>query len=206
MQDKEGSKAMTIYILVCFLLAGAAGVGFKLKMTERDELAEEYSRLYTLNQKVGLELTPNIVDYWNKVSNGTLKPVTPEIKAGTPSALIKLAEEHGLKDTQGNDDQFDIQSTPTPTDKRAYMEYKIEVKLKNVTMGQWERFISEAESKLKIYEYGWITDLRIDRVDQRYEKITEMTGPGSDSSLWTVTLTIRWFGPPKQTATTRRPT
>ena len=29
MQDKEGSKAMSIYIVICFLLAGAAGVGYK---------------------------------------------------------------------------------------------------------------------------------------------------------------------------------
>ncbi|MCC6148710.1 MAG: hypothetical protein IT461_00540 [Planctomycetes bacterium] len=206
MQDKEGSKAMSIYIVICFLLAGAAGVGFKLKINERDELSSEYSRLYTLNQKVGQELSPNVADYWNKVENGTLKPVTAETKDSTPSSLIGLAEKHGLRDTQGADDQFDIQSTPTPTDKRSYMEYKIEVKLKNVMMGQWERFITEAERDLGIYKYSWITDLRIDRVDQRYEKIGEMSGPGNDSSLWNVSMTIRWFGPAKQTATTRKPT
>src|SRR5262245_28191073 len=98
MQDKEGSKAMTIYIVICFLLAGAAGVGFKLKMTERDELSSDYSRLYTLNQKVGFELSPNIADYWSRVAQGTLKPVTQQVKDGTPSALIKLAEKHNLKD------------------------------------------------------------------------------------------------------------
>ncbi|CAG0966194.1 hypothetical protein PLCT2_01054 [Planctomycetaceae bacterium] len=204
MQDKEGSKAMSIYIVICFLLAGAAGVGFKLKMDEREELSSEYARLYTLNQKVGQELSPNIADYWTKVDNGTLKPVTSETKDSTPSRLIGLAEKHGLRDTQGPDDQFDIQSTPTPTDKRTYMEYKIEVKLKNVMMGQWERFITEAERDLEIYKYSWITDLRLDRVDQRYEKIGEMSGPGSDTSLWNVSMTIRWFGPPKQSATTRK--
>lgn len=193
MQDKEGSKAMTVYILACFLLAGAAGIGFKLKMNERDELAGEYSRLYTLNNTIGAELSRNIADYWNKVANGTLKPVTPETKDSTPSRLIALAEEHGL-----TDDQFDIQTTPAWTDKKSYVEYRIEVKLKNVMMSQWEKFITEAESKLEIYKYAWITDLRVDRVDQRYEKISEMGGPGSDTSLWNVTMTIRWFGPPKQ--------
>ena len=78
MQDKEGSKAMSIYIVICFLLAGAAGVGFKLKMTERDEVSSDYARLYSLNQKVGAELSPNIADYWTRVSDGRLVPVDQE--------------------------------------------------------------------------------------------------------------------------------
>lgn len=202
MQDKEGSKAMTIYILVCFLLAGAAGVGFKLKMTERDEVASDYSRLYTLNQKVGAELSPNIADYWTRVSDGRLVPIDQETKDRTPSTLIAIADKHKLKDTQGPDDQLDIQTTPAPTDKRTYMEYKIEVKLKNVMMGQWEAFITDTENA--VFKWAFITDLRIDRVDQRYEKINEMPGPASDTSLWNVTMTIRWFGAAKQ-PTPRRP-
>jgi hypothetical protein len=197
MQDKEGSKAMGVYIVVCFALAIAAGVGFKLKMNEREEMENEYSRLYGRNLRIARELSPNIADYWVRVSDGRLVPVDQEKKDGTPSALISLAEKHGLKDTKGEDDQFDIQTTPTPGDKKTYMEYKIEVKLKNIMMGQWERFITEAERDLEIYKYAWITDLRIDRIASNYEKIAEMSGPGSDTSLWTVTMTIRWFGPPK---------
>src|SRR5690349_9474117 len=117
MQDKEGSKAMSIYILICFLLAGAAGVGFKLKMTERDELSSEYARLYLLNQKVGTELSPNIADYWTRVDDGRLIPVEQATRDATPTTLINIAAARKL-----GDDQVSIQTTPTPTDKRTYME------------------------------------------------------------------------------------
>ena len=202
MQDKEGSKAMSIYIVICFLLAGAAGVGFKLKMSERDEISSEYSRLYTLNQKAGAELSPNIADYWARVSDGRLVPVDQVIKDRTPSTLIGLAEKHKLRDTQGPEDQFDVQTTPAWSPKSAYMEYKIEVKLKGVMMGQWEQLITDTENE--VFKYAFITDLRIDRVDQRYEKIGEMANAGSDTSLWNVTFTLRWFAGPKQ-PTTKRP-
>lgn len=202
MQDKEGSKAMSIYIVICFLLAGAAGVGFKLKMTERDEVSSDYARLYSLNQKVGAELSPNIADYWTRVSDGRLVPVDQDIKDKTPSTLVAIAEKHKLRESNGAEDQVDIQTTPMPTDKRTYMEYKIEVKLKGVMMGQWEQFITDTENA--VFKYAFITDLRIDRVDQRYEKISEMATAGSDTSLWNVTFTLRWFAGPKQ-PTTRRP-
>ncbi len=84
------------------------------------------------------------------------------------------------------------------TDKRNYTEYQVEVKLKNVTLGQWEAYITEVENCM--FKYAWITDLRIDRTDQRYDKISEMERENSDGSLWNVTFMLRWFGPPRSVA------
>lgn len=195
MQDKEGSKAIAVYIIVCFLLAGAAGVGYKLKMTERDELSDNYGRLYTYNQKVGLELSPNIQDYWNKVASGTLKPVTAEIKEATPETIKNIAKKHNLDNTGK------FPSGPTPRYDRNFTEYKIEYELKGLMLGQWEALITDIE--IEVSKYACITDLRIERADSRYDRIGEMPGAGSDTSLWNVTFTLRWFAGPKQTATPR---
>lgn len=196
--DKEGSNAMTAYIVICFLLAGAAGVGYKLKMDQREELAQDYPRLYALNQKIGQELSYNINRYYLLVRDDVIKPINLETKAQTPSQLVEIAELQKLRDTQGPEDQIDIQVAPKMTDKRNYMEYQVEVKLKNVTLGQWEAYIKEVENRM--FKYAWITDLRIDRTDQRYDKISEMERENSDGSLWNVTFMLRWFGPPRSVA------
>ncbi len=195
MKEKDGSRAMTAYILICFLLAGAAGVGYKLRMERRDELADSYGRLYTMNQKIGLELAPNIDKYYQLVASEELKPIDANAKAATPEECMKIADSLNLKQGVGADDKVDIPGTPSLADKKSYVEYRIEIKLKNVLMGQWEAFLTQVRERFS--KYAWVTDLRVDRTDVAYAKVGEMEKEGSDSSLWNVSFTLRWFGPKK---------
>ncbi|MEZ5993719.1 MAG: hypothetical protein R3E76_15405 [Planctomycetota bacterium] len=66
MGDGEGSKAMTIYIVACFLLAMVALVGYKYKNEEREELSTEYVNLAGQFADMSAAYAPNINDYYRK--------------------------------------------------------------------------------------------------------------------------------------------
>lgn len=74
MNEQEGSKAMTIYIVACFVLAMVALVGYKFKNDERSDLSTEYLDLAGKFADISAAYAPNINDYYRKVKDGVIKP------------------------------------------------------------------------------------------------------------------------------------
>jgi hypothetical protein len=194
MAEQEGSKAMTVYIVVCFVLAAGGLIGYKMMEDKRTELSGEYSALAGKIQDVGGALEPSIRDYYNKVQLGLIEPPDRETTDQTHKTLRQVAEVLGITAEQGNR----YESKPAGpgkdkgTGKEKYKEYRCVVELRNVTYEEWNSFL--AGSLNEVSKYAVIEVIDATRNQSRADKI-EMVNGSRDSALWSVRVEVVWFGP-----------
>lgn len=199
----ESSNAMTIYVVVCFLLAGVAMVAYKYNNDMREELRTEYESLTGKYADISGALSPNIADFYRKVKSGEIQQADKTVRDNTHVRLNSVANLLQIKEGTGADDRLDI-GLPKGEKKKAggteYLEYSVEVKLKNVTQSEWAAFISNAlvNKDFGVSEYARIETLELTRVEARYAKIELVANNGGkwqDRSLWNARMTFVWFAP-----------
>lgn len=193
MGDGEGNKAMTIYIVACFLLAMVALVGYKLKNDEREERSAEYVNLAGQFADMSGAYAPNINDYYRKVEAGLIKLVDKDVRDKTHVSLGKIAEDLGILEGAGNDDHLDMGTPREKVVNKMYVEYTLQMKLKNVTQTEWAVFLSQAQHET--HEYAHVQSIRIDRENRRFDRMNIVADNGKDDALWTVEIEFVWFGP-----------
>ena len=118
---EEGSKAMTIYIVACFLLAMVALVGYKFANEKRLELSGEYVQLSQSVADVQAAFAPNINDYYRKVKDGDIKPIDKAARDNTHVRLGEIADKLNIKSGAGTDDHLDM---GTPTSKTVVLRHR----------------------------------------------------------------------------------
>ena len=198
MGEQEGSKAMTIYIVVCFVLAAAGLVGYKMMEDRRASLATRYGELAAKIQDMGGARSPSIRDYWNKVQLGLITPLDREAMDNTHNVLREVAKEVGINEAAN---QFRVDPAGSGADKGSgddkYKEYKCTVDLRDVTARQWKDFL--ARSLDRVSKYAVIEVLNAERMARRPEEV-EISPTGVDNGKWTVRIEYVWFGPMPETA------
>lgn len=195
MNEQDGSKAMTVYIVACFVLAMVALMGYKLKNDERDELSGEYLNLAGRFADISAAFAPNINDYYRKVKDGVIKPpADKDVRDNTHVKLGEIATQLGIRESTGADDRLDVITNRRDTKFRRYYEYSVDVRLKNVTQLEWARFLSNAQHETR--EYTHVAKIKAERVERRFQRVSIMpdTDAKRDRSLWNVTITFVWFG------------
>lgn len=194
MNEQEGSKAMTIYIVACFLLAMVALVGYKFKNDERADLSTEYLSLAGKFADISAAYAPNINDYYRKVKDGVIKPpADKEVRDNTHVQMREIAKKLGINEGTGADDHLDIITHRAEKKYKRYWEYSVDVKLKNVTQTEWATFLSQAQHATQ--EYTFVQKVEVERGERRFARMNIVNDNKSDRSLWDVTITFVWFGP-----------
>ncbi|MCA8914576.1 MAG: hypothetical protein KDB90_04120 [Planctomycetes bacterium] len=193
MEGNEGSKYMTIYIVACFALAMVALMGYKFANQDREELSNEYVDLAGKFADMSAAYAPNINDYYRKVEDGLIKPPDQKMMDATQVTLTKLAEDSLIKDGSGADDHLDMGSMKEKVVNKLYIEYSLQVELKNVTQTQWAVFLSQSQHATR--EYASLESIKIARSENRYARIDISKDHSSDYSLWNVTINFVWYGP-----------
>lgn len=203
MQEKaEGSRAMNAYIVVCFVLAAAALVAYKLTNDKRTELSAEYLVLAQKVADMQGGLAPNIADYYSKVKGGQIVKIGKAVKDDTHLTLKAIAESDDLKiyEKAGADDRLDVVNEQRKLQFKEYYEYGCTVTLKNVTQSEWAAFLRRAmdplSDKYVLHKYVVVESIDIKRKEQRFNKLEiapEVGGRHVDRSLWDVTIRFVWF-------------
>lgn len=201
MQDGgEGSRAMNAYIVVCFVLAAAALVGYKVTNDERAELSDEYRALAQKVADIQGGLAPNIADYYRKEKNGLIFTVRKDVKDDTYKSLKAVAEELGINESASADDRLDMVNERPRLQFKEYYECACTVTLKNVTQSEWAAFLRKvmdplAEKNL-LDQYLVVESVDIKRKESNFKKLeiySEVGGRYVDRSLWDATFRFVWF-------------
>jgi hypothetical protein len=190
---EEGSKAMTIYIVACFLLAMGALVGYKFVNEQRETLSTDYVQLAGSFADISAAFAPNINEYYRKVKDGQIKPPDKEARDNTHVRLRELAKPLGITEGTGPDDHLDMGTPVSKPVQRLYLEYTLVVELKNVTQTQWAVFLSQAQHETR--EYAFVQSIKCARAERRYNRLDVSKDRNDDDALWTVVITFVWFGP-----------
>lgn len=193
-----GAKAVNLYIVVCFVLAAAGAVGYKLVNDRSTELSAEYVHAARQAKEIREVLAPSIGEYYQLVSAGSIERIDAETKANTSIKIADIAKQLRLRDSDRTDDQVDIPLTPSEKTGKIYNEYTLTINLKGVTQSQWASFLNLTEQT--VHKYAFITDVVVVRTQTGYSKIAVQGA--TDGGLWNCTLTITWYGPP-QTSSSR---
>ncbi|MCC6575433.1 MAG: hypothetical protein IT462_16775 [Planctomycetes bacterium] len=196
--ERDGSKAMTVYIIICFTLALAAGVGYKLMNDRREELIGDYPSLRKNIQEIdsggGRGLLPSVANYYELVRSGEIQQPSEDDKRDIPIYLAEIAAKLQLADTTGPQDQIDIPTAPQSNAQPSmgYMDFTLDVVLKGVSQSQWNQFLIEVKDHPILKRYVSVTKLTIQRTEDNYAKIT--VGDGFvDGTRWKVTFTLTWY-------------
>ncbi len=199
-EQGEGSKAMNIYIVACFVLAAGALVAYKTTNDKRDELSSEYRMLYQKVTDVQAGLAPNIADYYRKVKNKQIFTVDKEVKDNTHLKLKEIAEALDIKEGADKADRLDVLPIRGELKYKEYYQYGAEVKLKGVTQSEWAAFVRKVMDPLDpqnvLDDYVVCESVEVLRVEQRYNRVDESPEVGGryvDRSLWNVTIKFVWF-------------
>jgi hypothetical protein len=190
---EEGSKAMTIYIVACFLLAMVALVGYKFVNEERQELSGEYVTLAGSFADMSAAFAPNINEYYRKVKDGQIKPPDKTARDNTHVRLGEIANKLGIVEGVGADNHQKIGTPVGKVVNRLYYEYTLVAELLNVTQTEWAVFLSQAQHETR--EYAFIQSIKCTRSERRYSKLDVSKDRNDDDALWNVTITLVWFGP-----------
>jgi hypothetical protein len=203
-QQAEGSKAMTIYIVICFVLAAGALLAYKVMNDKRTELAAEYRARFQNVVDIQAALAPSIQDYYRRVANKEIRTVDKNVKDSTPTALREIAKGVGsgiLEDT-GVNDRLDIEPDTQKTNKQQrYIEYGCTVTLKNVTQSEWALFLRNVldpfDSKNVLDDYVTVASIEAVHLETNYKKMaaseSQPGGTYRDASPWKVTIKFIWF-------------
>ena len=190
---EEGSKAMTIYIVACFLLAMVALVGYKFVNEEREALSDEYVGLAVSFADMSAAFAPNINEYYRKVRDGQIKPPDKEARDNTHVRLREIAKPLDITEGTGNDDHLDMGTPVGKVVNKTYREYTLVIELKKVTQTQWAVFLSQAQHETR--EYAFVQSIKCAREERRYARLDIAKLQTDDRALWTVVITLVWFGP-----------
>lgn len=190
---EEGSKAMTIYIVACFLLAMVALVGYKFVNDERETLSDEYVLLAGSFADMSAAFAPNINEYYRKVKDGQIKPPDKEARDNTHVRLSEIANKLGIREGTGADDHLDVGTPVNKVVNKLYREYTVVVDLKNVTQTEWAVFLSQAQHETR--EYAFVQSIKCARAERRFGRLDISKDRTDDDALWTVVITFVWFGP-----------
>lgn len=196
MENKDGSKLMTGYILVCFVLAAGAMIGYKIMNDKREALASEYISVGKKYVEIRDYQSRSLHNYYkdsNRVNNRHEK----EKRASeTVEILEKIAQGIGIDfKGRGENDKLSV----TPFDKLDQVRketrvYTLKIELDRVTAASWKYFIRQ--SRQEIGDYATMQELRIVRSNNKFEKMTVLSKRNSDDSTrWKVTITYKWFIP-----------
>lgn len=196
MGDQDGSKAMTVYIVACFVLALGALVLFKFQEDKRDSLSGEVRDLTTKFADMHSALALNIRDYYRKVAEKQINPIDDEVKDNTDVEMRRIAEKLGITSGVGKDDHLDINEDRRVVNK-LYIEYSCTVKLKQVSQAKWAVFLSQAQYATR--EYAVVQNIDLQRADRTFQRM-KVAPKGSDGkyrddAMWDATITFVWFGP-----------
>jgi hypothetical protein len=203
-QQAEGSKAMTIYIVICFVLAAGALLAYKVMNDKRTELAAEYRARFQNVVDIQAALAPSIQDYYRRVANKEIRTVDKNVKDSTPTALREIAKGVGsgiLEDT-GVNDRLDIEPDTQKTNKQQrYIEYGCTVTLKNVKQSEWALFLRNVldpfDSKNVLDDYVTVASIEAVHLETNYKKMaaseSQPGGTYRDESPWKVTIKFIWF-------------
>lgn len=202
-QQAEGSKAMTIYIVVCFVLAAGALLAYKVMNDKRTELAAEYRARYQNVVDIQAALAPSINDYYRKVKSGEIRTVNKAVKDSTQTALREVAEKLAInEDGDVKLDRLDFEAEKNQEKKAfGYIEYGLTVTLKNVTQDDWAKFLRNVLDPFSqenvLDDYISVATIDATRVVSDYKKMvaSEQRADKSyaDDSLWKVTIKFVWF-------------
>lgn len=204
-QNADGSRAMTIYIVICFGLALVALGAFKVKNDERADLAQEYRLLS--QQVVDMQdprggMAKHIGDYYRLVKMGTLTRVNKAVKDDTYRALKAAAENLGILEAAGEQGRLKVVPGRAVMKFNEYQQAFCDVELNRVTQSEWAAFLRvvldphSAENVLD--DYIVVESFEASRIEQNFSRMAvspEMGGRHTDSSLWKVTIRFIWFSP-----------
>ena len=196
MGDGEGSKAMSIYIVVCFALAMGALIGYKLTNDRRADLETEYINLANRVADISGAYSLNIDAYYRKVEAGDIKVIDKTVRDATRTQLREVADKIGIKSGTGVDNHIDLGFVRQRLVNRQYTEYWIEVTLYNVTQTEWALFLSQTQHATR--EYAHVASIRIDRADTAFARMGIVKDRKSDHTLWKVIIKYVWFGPKEE--------
>jgi len=185
MGEQDGSKAMTIYIVVCFALAMAALVGYKLLNDEREDVSAQYVTLARQWSEMNV-MADNIRTYYMMRADGSIQAPDYSEMDQTHAMLRNLATEQ----LNLNSDQLDIIRRPaSPVRGTNHSRAGTQVRLRNVTQTEWTNFLDLATQRTSTY--ATIESILLDRVDKRYQnfKATDR----DNATRWTVTIEFVWF-------------
>lgn len=191
MGDHEGSRAMTIYIVVCFVLAMGALVAYKTYNDRRVEAADDYVKLAEQYADISAAYSRNIRQYYRMKNSGELDVVDKDYRDNTHVMLRQLAEKLGITQRTGGEDRLTITPKSSEKEREGYNEYTVDVKLQNVTQGEWTTFVRNARSQT--YKYARISSIKVNRDNQRFDRIKIVDNVDRDRTLWTVEMTFIWF-------------
>jgi hypothetical protein len=190
---EEGSKAMTIYIVACFMLAMVALVGYKFVNEEREALSSEYVNLAGSFADMSAAFAPNINEYYRKVKDGQIKPIDKDARDNTHVRLGEIANKLGIMAGTGADDHLDVGTPVSKVVNKMYREYTLVVELKKVTQTEWAVFLSQAQHETR--EYAFVQSIKCARDERRYARLEISKDRNGDDALWNVVITFVWFGP-----------
>jgi hypothetical protein len=191
MGDKDGSKAMSIYIVVCFGLAMAALVGFKMLNDERDQLQADYVRLARQWHEVNV-MADNVRNYYNLRADGEITAADRRQIDATESNLrnflLRPTADGGLLGMNQNDmEVLPIgASTVRGTD---VVRQGTTIRLRGLTQAQWRVFIEHVLETTS--SYATIASLTLDRADKRYPNFRPVAG--TDPTRWNIAIDLIWF-------------
>jgi hypothetical protein len=186
MGEQEGSKAMTIYIVVCFGLAIAALVGYKVLNDERDARTLEYVTLARQWSELTI-MADNIRTYYVMRADGSIQAPDRDEMDQTHALLRNIA----INDIDLNAaEQLDViprraQAVRGTDHSRAGAM----IRLKGVTQAEWTAFLDLAIRRTSAY--ATIESINLDRDDKRYQNFRAQDR--DNRTRWTVTIEFVWF-------------
>lgn len=201
MGQQDGSKAMTIYIVVCFALAMAALVGYKLMNDKRSVLADDYARASNQFADISLGYARNINNFHFGHKQGQYQRNDLATMMDTPQEFRRILEAAPIGMKEGARDGFTI-STREEIKGRGenrYVEWKCTVVLDQVTQRQWMAFLSSAVRHSS--QYASVETINVQRRDSNFSGMDQVRG--ADSSKWRVTFEFVWFNAVESGSATR---
>jgi hypothetical protein len=198
MGEQEGSKAMTVYIVVCFGLAMAALVGFKLMNDKRSELENQYISASGQFADISMGYFRNIRNFYHGESLGLYSRPDLQQQNLTHELLRDIAERRGIREGAGEANRLTVTANRPALKgpaRQRYNEFSATVELRNVTQAEWMAFLQESTAATS--SYAVVESLTLNRASRDFRAAAERPiQPGRDNERWTVSnLKFVWFGP-----------
>ncbi|MHC4839840.1 MAG: hypothetical protein ACYTDT_02625 [Planctomycetota bacterium] len=193
MENQEGSKLMTGYILVCFVLAAGAMIGYKLMNDKRIELADQYTTVGKKYVEIRDYQSKSLFNYYRDAGREERRSRKEERAANTSQILADIAAEVGIKKDAG---QWVVKAETGKTDS---VNKKIEVKelkieMDNVSTPQWKYVVEKA--RVEIGDYAAMQEFKLTRKNTKYGNMNLLSKKdSSDPARWKVTISYKWFVP-----------
>lgn len=184
--ERDGGKAMSVYIAVCLVLTLGAAVGYKLMNDKREELLSAYPRMREFTMEIDTAMM-NVANYYELVRSKDLKPPSPDQLNKIPQYIIEIRDKLGLSG--------EIPPGARVSAQNEYTEYNLEVNMKNLTHTDWSNLVRAIKADENVGRHVTLTKFHVQRTDDNYARIA--VGDGNiDGSRWNVTFTLTWYTEP----------